>query len=307
MADFSVPGLRIIREVARRGSLTAAAERLGYTQSAVSRQVALMERVAGHPLFDRHARGVRLTEAGELLLRRAEAVLAELEAAGQDLDDLRGRPSAGRVRVGAFSTALGALVPRALAAFSARRPRTRVVLREGISPGLVKRATDGRLDIAIVTAPDESPPTLELIRLLGDPLLIAVGREHRLAGRASIAPDDLRHERWISAGPDARSPLLGAWTGSSWAPDIAYVARDWTAKLGLAVAGLGITIVPGLAVPILPSSLAVVRIDHPAATRTTAIATRSDAPDDPDRHALLEALLDAAAQIASDVRRQLRA
>ena len=307
MADLSVTGLRIIREVARRGTLTAAAERLGYTQSAVSRQVALMERAAGHPLFDRHARGVRLTEAGEIVLRRAEVIFAELEAAGQDLDDLRGRPSAGRLRVGAFSTAFGALVPRALAAFSARRPRTRVELREGISPGLAKRAADGRLDLAIVTLADESPPTPETIRLLEDPLLIAVARQHRLAGRASVAADDLRGERWISAGTDSRSPLLGAWTGSSWAPDIAYVARDWTAKLGLAVAGLGITVVPGLAVPILPPTLAVIRIDHPAATRTTAMVTRNDAADDPDRDALLEALRDSAAEIAADVRRQLRA
>jgi DNA-binding transcriptional LysR family regulator len=307
MADFSVAGLRMLREVARRGSLTAAAERLGYTQSSLSRQVAIMERAAGHPLLDRHARGVRVTEAGEIVLRRAEAVLAELEAAEQDLDDLRGRPPAGRLRVGAFSTALGALVPRALAAFSARRPRTRVELREGISPGLVKRAADGRVDVAIVTAADESRPTLEIIRLLDDPLLIAVDREHRLAGRASVSPDDLRGERWISAGKDSRSPLLGAWTASSWTPDIAYFARDWTAKLGLAAAGLGITIVPGLAVPILPPTLALVRIDHPAATRTTAMVTRSDAPDDPDRHALSEALRDSAAEIAAHVRQQLRA
>src|SRR5918999_3415363 len=191
MADLSVTGLRIIREVARRGTLTAAGERLGYTQWAVSRQVALMERAAGHALFDRHARGVRLTEAGERVLRRAETVLAELEAAEQALDDLRGRPSAGRLRVGAFSTAFGALVPRALAAFSARRPRTRVELREGISPGLAKRAADGRLDLAIVTLADESPPTPETIRLLEDPLLIAVARQHRFAGRASVAADDL--------------------------------------------------------------------------------------------------------------------
>jgi DNA-binding transcriptional LysR family regulator len=91
------------------------------------------------------------------------------------------------------------------------------------------------------------------------------------------------------------------------APSIRAYARDWTAKLGLAVAGLGITIVPGLAVPILPPSLAVIRIDHPAATRSTAMVTRSDAPDDPDRHALLEAPRDSAAEIAADVRRQLRA
>src|SRR5918998_4590637 len=142
MAEMSVVGLRVVTEVARRGSLTAAAGRLGYTQSAVSRQVALMEQAAGRALFERHARGVRLTDAGEIVVGRASAVLAELEATRQDLEDLAARPR-GRVRVGAFSTALGALVPRAIAAFSSRRPATRVVLHEGISPSLIRRAADG--------------------------------------------------------------------------------------------------------------------------------------------------------------------
>src|SRR5919106_4237730 len=100
MAEISVVGLRIVREVARRGSLTGAAERLGYTQSAISRQLALMERAAGRELFERHARGVRLTEAGEIVLRRAEVVLAGLEATRQELEDLGARPR-GRGRVGA--------------------------------------------------------------------------------------------------------------------------------------------------------------------------------------------------------------
>jgi DNA-binding transcriptional LysR family regulator len=292
----------VVREVARRGSLTAAAERLGYTQSAVSRQVALMERAAGRALFERHARGVRLTDAGSALVRRADAVLAELEAASQDLEDLAGRPQR-RVRIGAFSTALGALVPRAIATFAAREPTARVALREGTSPSLIRRAADGRLDLAVVTPGREMPDGLTVTALLEDPLLVAVSRAHPLAGRTSVPADALRDERWVAASTETRSTLLGAWTGSEWRPDIAYLARDWTAKLGLAAAGLAITVVPGLAVPTLPPTLAVVQIDHPAATRTTAIVTRADAPQDP----FAESLRDAGAELAAEVRRHLRA
>ena len=302
---MSVVGLRVVREVARSGSLTMAAERLGYTQSGVSRQVALIEQAAGQALFVRHARGVRLTDAGEIVVRRADAVLAEIEAAHQDLETLGARPR-GRVRVGAFSTALSGLVPRAIAAFCSREPRMEVILREGTSPRLIARAADGRLDLAIVTPCREMPEGLEVTTLLEDPLLVAVSRSHPLARRTSVPPEALRDERWIAGSAQARSTLLGAWTGSPWRPDIAYVARDWTAKLGLAAAGLGITVVPGLAVSALPPSLAVVRIDHPAATRTTAMVARTNAPPDPHRHALGDALRDTGAEIAAEVRRQLR-
>jgi DNA-binding transcriptional LysR family regulator len=306
MTDLSVAGLRVVREVARRGSLTTAAERLGYTQSAVSRQVALMERAAGESLFERHPRGVWLTDAGQIVVRHADAVLAELEATHQDLEDLAVRPR-GRVRVGAFSTALGALVPRAIAAFSSRAPRPEVVLHEGTSPSLIARVADGRLDLAVVTPSPELSAGLDVATLIEDPLLVAVSRDHPLAGRTSVPADALREERWIAASTRARSTLLGAWTGSAWQPEIAYLARDWTAKLGLAAAGLGITVVPGLAVPTLPLSLAVIRIDHPEATRRTAMVAPSDAPPDAHRHAIGEALRDAGVEIAAEVRRHLTA
>jgi DNA-binding transcriptional LysR family regulator len=305
MAEFSVVGLRVVREVARRGSFSAAAERLGYTQSAVSRQVALMERAAGRGLFERHARGVRLTDAGAVVVGRAEAVLGELEAARQELDDLGARPP-GRLRVGAFSTALGALVPRAIAVFLLQQPQTEVLLREGTSDRLLARVADGRLDLAVVTPPAVPSDGVDLITLLEDPLLVSVGRDHRLASRTSVPADELHEERWVAASTEARSTLLGAWTGSGWEPDIAYLARDWTAKLGLVAAGLGVTVVPGLALPSLPGTVAVVRIDHPAAKRTTAIAARVGGSRDPRRHGFAEALHDAAAELAAEIRRRVR-
>jgi DNA-binding transcriptional LysR family regulator len=305
MADFSLVGLQVIREVARSGSLTAAAAQLGYTQSAISRQVGHMERAAGKRLFERHARGVRPTEAGEILLRRADAVLAAIETTRAELDDLDAPPRV-RLRVGAFATALAALVPRAIAASSARHSGTEVLLREGTSPRLVSQVADGRLAMAVVTASEPLAEQVTATTLLEDPLLVAVSRDHALAGRRSVPADELREARWVAGTTDTRSPLLGAWTGSPWQPEIAYVARDWTAKLGLVATGLGITVVPGLAVPMLPTTVSIVRIDHPAATRSTLLVTGAESPSDgPHRH-LVEALRDAAAEIAADVRGKLR-
>jgi DNA-binding transcriptional LysR family regulator len=302
MAEFTIAGLRVVREAARHGSFSTAAERLGYTQSAVSRQIALMERAAGRPLFERHARGVQPTEAGRVVLRHAEAVLGALDNVHNDLQDLGAR-SPGRLRVGAFSTAMGALVPRAIAATLEREPRARIPLREGLSPRLLTAVERGRLDLAVVTRPDQAPHGVEVIALLDDPLLVAVPPGHPLSAHAAVTVDMLRDQRWIAGSTEPGGTLLGAWTDGSWQPEIAFVARDWVAKLGLVAAGLGVTVVPGLAVPALPPGLALVRIDHPSAARPTAIAHRTDAPL---RRTFTEALRDAAADLSAQVRKRLR-
>ncbi|MBP2183312.1 DNA-binding transcriptional LysR family regulator [Amycolatopsis magusensis] len=302
MSEFTVLGLAVVREAARHGSFSVAADRLGYTQSAVSRQIALMEQAAGQPLFERRSRGVHPTEAGRLLLRRADAVLGELDAARQDLRELEAQPG-GRLRVGAFSTALAALVPRAIATVSRRAPGLQVPLREGLSPSLLTAVARRRLDLAVVTPPGKTPDGVELVPLLEDPLFVAVPAGHPLTTRPSATPAALRAERWIAGSAEPGSSLLGAWTGSSWQPEIAFVAKDWTAKLGLVAAGLGVTVVPGLAVPSLPPTVEAVRIDHPAAIRPAAIARHSGGePAD----AFVEALLDTAAELAVELRRSRR-
>ncbi|HEY3021287.1 MAG TPA: LysR family transcriptional regulator, partial [Solirubrobacteraceae bacterium] len=226
MSEISLAGLRIVREVARLGSFSAAADRLGYTQSAVSRQVALVERAAGRELFERHARGVRLTAAGGIVVRRAETVLAELDATRQELADLGVRAS-GRLRVGAFSTALAALVPRAIAVCAVRDPQLAVVLREGLSAGLLAAVAGRRLDLAVVTPPGTAAGKgVQLSTLLEDPLLVAVARDHPLARQASVTTDRLVHEPWIAGSADPGSTLLGAWAGRDRRAHIAYVAKE---------------------------------------------------------------------------------
>jgi DNA-binding transcriptional LysR family regulator len=305
MTEFTILGLRVVRAAARHGSFSMAAEQLGYTQSAVSRQIALMERAAGRPLFERQARGVRLTEAGRLLVRRADAMLGELRAAQHDLRDLGAR-APGRLRVGAFSTAMAALVPRAIRALVGQHPHLRVPLREGLSARLLTSLTRGRLDAAVVTAPRETPEGIELTALLDDPLVLAVPPEHPLAEQQSVPIAALRDQPWIAGSVEPNTSLLGAWHDASWAPDIAFVARDWVAKLGLVAAGLGITVVPGIAVPALPPTISLVRIDDPSTVRTIAIAYRAGVPVHDSRPAFTEALLDAAAALLAEVRRRLR-
>ncbi|WP_328452474.1 LysR family transcriptional regulator [Amycolatopsis sp. NBC_00438] len=304
MSEFTVAGLRVVREAARHGSFSLAADRLGYTQSAISRQIALMEQAAGRPLFDRLARGVQPTEAGLVVVRHAETVLGELQATRQALQDLGERPP-GRLRVGAFSTAMAALVPRAIAAFAGREPRTRVPLREGLSPGLLTAVARGRLDLAVVTPPRQPPAGVELIALLDDPLFVAMAPGHPLAGHPGVTGEQLRDQRWITGSTEPGTTLLGAWADPAWQPEIAFVARDWVAKFGLVAAGLGITVVPGLAVPALPPGLVITRVDHPAATRATAVATRPVTEAGP-RRAFLESLRDAAADLTAEVRHRLR-
>jgi DNA-binding transcriptional LysR family regulator len=305
MAEFTVLGLRVVRAVARHGSFSTAGEWLGYTQSAISRQVALMEQVAGCPLFERHARGAVPTEAGRVVVRHAEVVLGELHAARQSLSDLDG-PRGGRLRVGAFSTAMAALVPEAIAAATGTDPRFQVVLREGLSSTLLAAVARGRLGLAVVTPPEQPPAGVSLTTLVDDPLLVAVPRDHRLAGRGPVPVAELRAERWVAASADPRSTLLGAWVDAPWEPDVSLVARDWMAKVGLVAAGLGVTVVPGIAVPALPPTVAVVGIDHPRAVRPVVVAVPADSAGERNRRLFTEALTDSAAELSARVRRRAR-
>ncbi|SFD24089.1 LysR family transcriptional regulator [Streptomyces aidingensis] len=312
MTEFTLPGLRVLRAAARHGSFSTAAENLGYTQSAVSRQIALLEKAVGRALFERHTRGVRPTEAGRVLLRHADAVLGALDAARHELRGLGERRPPGRLRVGAFSTALAALVPGAMAVLAGEEPDARVMLREGMSGQLLRAVARERLDLAVVNLPEgvagpAVPAGLELLPLPEDPLLVAVAAQHPLAGRTGVTARMLRGERWIAGSSDPGKTLLAGWSDGVFRPEIAVVARDWTAKLGLVAAGLGVTVVPGLAVPALPPAVAVVRIDDPAAVRATALVQRPGAPDAQLRGRFAEALLDVSARMSARLRDRLRA
>lgn len=246
--DASLTALRVFREVAERGTLTAAAVALGYTQSAVSRQIAALERSAGAVLLERRHDGVRLTAAGRIVLRRAAIVVDQVDATARELAGLPAEP--GTVRLGWFASAGAGLVPRALMALRRTDPAITVVTREGSTPALVRALRAGTVDLALLASappfrsPDNEAPALVLQTLSERSLRVAVPDSHPLARGDAVDIDDLHGQRWI-AGPTAgEDRLMGAWPGLQERPQIAHTARDWLAKLHLVAAGCGLTTVP---------------------------------------------------------------
>ncbi|HYQ65200.1 MAG TPA: LysR family transcriptional regulator [Actinophytocola sp.] len=258
LMDLSITGLRVLREVAERGTLTAAAGALGYTQSAVSRQIATLEQVVGAVLLERRRDGVRLTAAGQVVLRRAVNVLSEVSAAERELAGLP--DEGGVVRLGWFASAGGALVPRALAALRRSHPAITVTSREGSTPSLVRALRAGTLDLALLAAVppfrpfDTVSPPLRVSTLTERDLCVAVPAGHPLAAARSVSVEDLRGQRWIASSSAGE---MGVWPGLDERPVIAHTARDWLAKLALVAAGAGITTVPAVLAAVVPTGVSV--------------------------------------------------
>jgi DNA-binding transcriptional LysR family regulator len=298
--DLSTVWLRAFLEVARHGSFTGAARTLGWTQSAVSRQVASLEAaLGGGPLFDRLPRGVRLTEAGRLLVPYAETVAAALHDARRDLDTLR-EAAGGRLRFGAFATADAALVPHALALFRARRPRVRVTREEGFTPALLDRLTAGHLELAVVSTTGRAPlESYELHHLLDEPLYVAVPDSHPLAGHEGPLPlGRFADADWISGSPRPEGTLLDAALRQGFRPRVAHVVGEWTAKQGYVAAGLGVTLVPALAAESVRPDITLLRIlDAGAPARAVYAATVRGRSLTPAAVTFLDALREAAAKI----------
>jgi DNA-binding transcriptional LysR family regulator len=268
MGSVQIQSLEVFRAVARHGSITVAARALRYTQSAVSRQVAALEAETGARLFDRLPRGVALTEEGRCLLGHADAVLDRLATAQRDLAALRGL-GAGRLRVGAFPTAVAALVPRALSAFRAEYPDVALSLVEGRTPQLLERLAEGDADVAVVSAPPDQPldaSRFALRHLLDERLLVAVPRTHRLARRRTVRLAELTGESFVVGSATAEETLLRATLPSGFQPRIDIVAAEWTGKLGCVAAGLGVALVPALAIRATPADLALLRLHRDDAT-----------------------------------------
>ncbi|WP_369237234.1 LysR family transcriptional regulator [Streptomyces sp. R21] len=297
--DLSTAWLRVFLDVARHGSFTVAARTLGWTQSAVSRQIASLESaLGGAPLFDRLPRGVRLTEAGRVLVPHAEAVVERLHDAGRDLAALR-EVAGGRLRLGAFATADAALVPRAIAAFRARHPGVRLTREEGLTPVLLDRLASGGLDLAVVSTTGRAPlDAYDLRHLLDESLYVAVPADHPLAAEPSVRLAQLADADWISGSSRPEGTLLDAALRHGFRPRVAHVVAEWTAKQGYVAAGLGVTLVPALAAESVRPDIALLPVrDEGAPARAVYAATARGRSLSPAATAFLAALRDAAAKI----------
>jgi DNA-binding transcriptional LysR family regulator len=215
-----------------------------------------------------------------VIVRRAAEILADVAATELEVAGLRDR-LAGRLTIGAYPTAAMALVPRAMAQVTSGHPGLAVILEEASTPALLRRLRGGRLDVAVIGVghglPDYDLSELRQTTLLQGNLLVVVPEAHRFAIQASITVPDLAQERWIVGGGAPGEPQFGAWPTLS-DPSIAHTARDWPARLGLVAAGLGITVIPEIALPAMPAGVRAVPVADVYWTGRATVAVTAPRP-----------------------------
>ncbi|MGW9600159.1 LysR family transcriptional regulator [Streptomyces albidoflavus] len=286
--------LRVLRAVAATGSFSAAARELGCTQPAVSQQMKALESSAGTPLLIRTGREMRLTQAGEALTRHAAGILAGLTAAEEEVAAIAGL-RAGRVRLVSFPSGSSSLVPAALAALRAAHPGTRVSLEEAEPPRSAELLRAGDCDIALAfrypgaTAPDEWDD-LVVRPLLADRLVGLVPEGHRLADAASVGIGELAADPWIAGCPRCRRQLVEVCETEGFTPRIDFATDDYPAVLGLVAAGLGVAVLPALALESLrPKGVRTLAVE-PAVEREIVALTLPDLAQVPAVAATLDHL-----------------
>jgi DNA-binding transcriptional LysR family regulator len=309
---LDVRRMRVLREVAQRGSFSAAAEALAYTQSAVSQQIAALEREAGTKLVERSARGVRLTDAGAVVVRHADAILARLADAEAELEAIAGLRG-GRLRLAAFPSAGASVMPRAIAEFRDRHPAVELSLLPAEPEDGIALLRSGEIDIAmtITTLADEGTciygPGIEELHLLDDPMYVILPETHQLAHRRSLRLADLADEQWMlgSTGtcPDA-SIFLRACQTAGFEPRIAFASNDYPSIQGFVAAGMGLAFVPDLALINLRDDVVVRSLGARPPIRRIMAATLTGSYCSPAREAMLEVLVEISADFGA-ARREL--
>jgi DNA-binding transcriptional LysR family regulator len=298
---LDVRRLRVLREVAAQGSFSAAAEALSYTQSAVSQQIAALEREAGSQLVERSARGVTLTDAGRALVSHADVILARLADAEDELHAIAGLRG-GRLRLAAFPSACATLMPLAVARFRERHPGVDLSLCPAEPDDGVRLLRVGQGDIALsieATFDQRTDADLDVVALLDDPMYIMLPRDHPMAGRTRLKLTDLVDEPWMigTAGtcPDT-SIFLRACRAAGFEPNIAFNLDDYNAIQGFVAAGMGVSFIPDLALINVRDDIVVRSLGARPPVRRIVALTLADSFRSPAKQAMLDVLVEVAAE-----------
>ena len=282
---LDVTRLRVIDAVARHGSVTEAAKELNYSQPSVSHHLARLEAETGAQLLQRVGRGIRLTQAGQLLADRAAEIIGRVEAADAELSAHVGL-SAGRVRLAGYSSVISSIVPGTLSALSRKHPGLQINLLDTHPPDALDLLRAGHIDVAIIFRYDETGPEPDGVRLhhlLDDPTyLLSTRRGSTLAG--------LRDATWIAGCERCRGHLLDLCAREGFTPNISYTSDDMVAMQSLVSARMGVTTIPGLALRAhrVPG---IVAHELPGADRHVYAATYGEPPDPPATAAVLAMLI----------------
>lgn len=298
---LSLDRLRILHAISSYGSVGGAAEALHVTTSAVSQQMAKLERETGQPLLVKNGRGIRLTDAGRLLAGHAERMLSQLELAHSDLEAHRGQ-AVGELRLAAFPTAARGLFPAALAALRRDHPQLRARLSEIEPEESVGRVVRGDIDLAVVldwhNRPLSLPGGLAKAPLHDDTVDVALPAAHPLADRKEVVLGDFADDEWVSwpEGELCHDWLMFTLRSDGVEPRVSHMAEEHHTQLALVAEGLGVAVTPRLGRGHVPDRVVVVPVRHTMQRHIYAI-WRADADRRPSIRAAVEALRRAARHI----------
>ena len=284
--------LQLLREISRRGSIKAAAEAMSISPSAVSQQLSILEREAGVQLLEKTGRRVRLTDAAQLLVRHADTITGAIAAAEADLASMQ-QLVTGTLRVAAFPTAARAILPDVMTALSRQHPALRVTLRDLEAAESLTALQMDEIDLAIVDEYDEparvSDGGLEFCEFMRDPLYLALSPEESSMPGAAVRPSpvpgaavrlsDFRDAFWIMDTEDSHlgQVTLRACRSSGFEPHVRSNCKDFSVIIALVEAGLGVGMLPGLAIHDRPVRASIHPTDPPLARRIASVIR-------PERH-----------------------
>lgn len=302
---LDVRRMQVLHAVVQSGSVTAAAAHLGYTPSAVSQQVAALEREAGIALLERVGRGVRPTAAGRLLSEHATTIGKSVAEAETALAELRAGRT-GRLALRYFATAGASLVAPAVARFRRDQPGVRIDLKLTDPDDPLPEVAEGRADVALVVRPrrhsgrpnEEIGDGLHLVHLVDDAYAAVLPTGHHLANKRVLDLMDLRDEPWIGSEPPGPclEPILEACGAAGFSPQVVVGSEDYTTAQGFVAAGLGVGVMPQMGLNNRHPGVVVRRLRNPEPVRVIHAAVRDVSLHQPSVRALLDALRAAAAE-----------
>jgi DNA-binding transcriptional LysR family regulator len=304
---LDVKRLRVLREVAARGSFSAAAESLAYTQSAVSQQIAALEREAGTVLVERLARGVRLTQAGEALVAHADVILARLDDAEAELEAMAGMRG-GRLRIVSFPTAGATIMPSAIGRFREAYPGVEVTLTPSEPHEGMECLRTGDCDIALTVEASfdrVDDKAFDLVPLLDDPMYVCLPAGHPVATKPKVRLRDLSTDAWI-LGTTGKCPdgaiLLRACQAAGFEPHVAFQSDDYVAIQGFIAAGVGVCLIPDLALYAVREDVVIRQLEGRTPIRHVLAATLAGGYVSPAARAMLDILVEVSAEFGASRR-----
>src|SRR3954453_10026416 len=298
---LNVQRLRVLQEVVSQGSFSEAASALHYTQSAISQAIATLEAEAGVPLLERDRRGVRPTRAGERINDHAVGIMTQLDAAEAELGAIAG-VKGGELRMASFPTAGATLMPLAIASFRSTYPDVALSLIEGEPEELTPRLREGEFDLGLIfefEGKGELGAGLRSTPLFEDPMKLALPKGHRLAGKERITISDLAEESWVQTSEASACPrhVVRICRAAGFEPRVSFESDDYLTVQGLVAAGVGVALIPELALSrTLSYDIAVTELLPAAPVRHVVVATPGAGVSLPATAAMLDLLQNTARQ-----------